>query len=257
MNIAGINRLDVTKILISHWHGDHTVGIIGLLQTIGSSEKPGKIEIFGPEHTKKRMHHLLNAVIFDKKVDLVIKELNPKSKMKFYETEDYYLECAPLAHKVPCLGYAFVEKEKINISKTALKKYKIPVGPELKKIKQGKSIIIKGKKFSPKQLTTITQGRKIVYAVDTRPCKGSYELAQDADIFITDGTYTSKLQDKAEKYKHQTAQEAAQTAAQANVKKLYLTHFSQRYKSTHEIEEDARMIFDKSYCAKDFLKIKM
>jgi len=257
MNITGINRLDVTKILISHWHGDHVVGILGLLQTMGSVETPLKVEIFGPKGTKQRMKHLLASVIFDVRINLEIKELNPKAVFKFYDTEEYYLECAPLSHKTPCLGYTFVEKDRVNISKSALKKYQIPPGPHLTKLKQGKSITIKGKKYSPKMLTSVTKGRKIAYVTDTRPCKSCYDLAQDADVLIADATYTSELQDKASQYKHLTAQEAAQIAARANVNKLYLTHFSQRYKTTQEIEEDARIIFDQSFCARDFLKVKL
>lgn len=257
MNIAGINRLHVTKILLSHWHGDHTVGIIGLLQTIGSTENPGKIEIYGPIETKKRLKHLMDAVIYDNKVELEIIELTPKSKIKILENDDFYIECAPLSHGHPTLGYAFVEKDKHNISKAALKKYKIPEGPHLKKLKQGKDIIINGKKVEAKKVTKKIHGRKFVYLADTRPCKGCYELAENADIVVAESTYTSKLQDKAKKFKHLTAQEAAQIAAQSNAKKLYLTHFSQRYKSTQEIEEDARIIFDNSFCAKDFLKIKL
>lgn len=257
MNIAGINRLDVTKILLSHWHGDHSIGIIGLLQTIGSTEKPVKVEIFGPKETKKRMEHLFNAFIFDNKVELIIKDLNPKAKTKFYETDEYYLECAPLSHKTPCIGFTFVEKDRQNINKAAMKKYEIPEGPHMKKLKQGKTITINGKKIEPKQIIKITKGRKIAYIADTRPCKACYDLAQDADILIAESTYISNLKDKAEKYKHLTAQEAAQIASTANAKKLYLTHFSQRYKSTQEIEEDARVIFDQSFCARDFLKIKL
>ena len=257
MNIAGINRLDVTKILISHWHGDHTVGIIGLLQTIGSQESPRKIKIFGPKDTKKRMYHLMNSVIFDKRIDIEIHELIPKDKIKFFETEDYYLECMALSHKTSCIGYAFVEKDRVNIDKTALKKHKISPGPHLKKLKEGKSITFQGKKYDVNKLTKITKGRKIAYVTDTRPNTSCFEIAQDADILIADSTYTSALQDKAEQYKHMTAQEAAQIAARSHVKKLYLTHFSQRYKTTHELESDARMIFDKSFCAKDFLKVNL
>ncbi len=257
MNITGLKRTNVTKILITHWHGDHVSGIIGLIQTLGNQEKVPVLEIYGPKGTKERMHHMLRAVIFENKVDLKIKELNPHGTDKFYDSKDFYLECARMDHSIPCLAYAFVEKDKLNIDKTKLKEYQIPEGPHLIKIKEGKNISYKGKKISPKMVTNLVSGRKVCYITDTRPNSSCYKIAKNSDILICDGTYAHDLKEKAEKYTHLTAQEAAQIASQSGVKKMYLTHFSQRYKSTQVIEEDARNIFNESYCAKDLMKINL
>ncbi len=257
MNITGIKRTSVTKILITHWHGDHVSGLIGLIQTLGNQEENPKLEIYGPPETKERMQHMLKAIAFENRVEIKIKELDPKNAEKFFENDDFYLECARMHHSIPCLAYAFVEKDRLNISKQKLRKYGVKEGPHLADIKEGKLIIYNGKRINPEMITTEVKGRKITYITDTRPNTNCYRIAQNSDVLICDGTYTHELKDKAEIYMHLTAQEAAQIASQAAVKKLYLTHFSQRYKNTQEIESDARNIFDKSYCAKDFMKVEL
>ncbi len=257
MNITGIKRSAVTKILVTHWHGDHVSGLIGLIQTLSNQERPPTIEVYGPKGTNERIGHMLKAVVFENKVDLRTKELSPKTTEKFYENKDFCLECARMNHSTPCLAYAFIEKDKLNIDKLKLKKYGIKEGPYLAKLKEGETINYEGKEITPEMVTNPIKGRKICYITDTRPNANCHKLAHDSDILICDGTFTHELIEKAEKYNHLTAREAAQIASQSNAKALYLTHFSQRYKSTQEIEDDARNVFDKSYCAKDFMKINL
>ena len=108
MNIAGIKRTNVTKILISHWHGDHVAGLIGLLQTLGNEEELPRLEIYGPKDTKKRMAYLLRSCFFDVAVDLHVKDLKGKKLTRFFENEDFAIECAELEHKIPCMGYVFI-----------------------------------------------------------------------------------------------------------------------------------------------------
>jgi len=258
MNICGIKRSSVTKICVSHWHGEHVSGIIGLIQTMGNSfDHTPRLDIFGPVGTEMRMKHLMQSCIFENKVDIHIHELNPKGVERFFETEDYAIECAPMKHSVPCIAFSFIVKDKLNIDAAKLKKLGIPEGKHLVDIKQGKSIEIDGKKITPEMLTHLVQGKKVTYITDTRPNKFCAEIAEQADILIIDATYVSSLRNKAEQYGHLTAQESASIASLAGVKKLVLTHFSQRYKNTQEIEEDARVVFDNVVCAKDYMKIRV
>jgi len=257
MNITGIKRTKATKILISHWHGDHVSGIIGLIQTLGNNETPPKLEIYGPPGTKVHMNHLMNTCIFDTRVDIKIIELKPKKVERFFETEDFALECAELKHTIPCIGYSFIEKDKIKIKKSYLTKNGIPSGPHLQKLQEGKDIKYKGKLIKAKDATYLVEGKKITYTGDTMPCKQVIALAKNADILICESTFLSKLKDKALKSKHMTAKEAGLIANQSNAKKLILTHFSQRYKSTLELEEEARIVFDNTLSAYDFMKIRL
>lgn len=257
MNIAGIKRTHVTKVLLSHWHGDHVGGLIGLLQTIGNEEMTPRLEIYGPVGTKQRMENLLKTCQFDLSVDIVIKELKPTKKETFCETEDFFLECAQVDHKVSCIGYTLGEKDKRKINMEYLKKKGIPEGPHLRTLQEGKPITWKGKKIAVEKATFLQTGKKIAYVIDTIPCTNAVLLAQDADVLICESTFASALKEKADEYKHMTAKDAALLAQQANVKKLVLTHFSQRYKTTQEIEEDAKTYFPNVVCAYDFMKVNV
>ncbi len=256
MKITGIKRTSVKKILITHWHGDHCSGMIGLLQTLGNEENFPTIEIFGPPGTEERVGHMLKTVVYNEKsLNLKVTELDPKGVETFYDTEEYFLQCAAMKHGTACLAYTFVVKEKLNVDPAKMAKAGVKPGPHLRKVKEGKTIVVAGKKITPEMICTTVKGKKFAYVMDTRPCENAYLIAQDADVLVADSTYTHDLADKARKYHHMTAREAAQVAAQANVKKLILTHFSQRYKSGHPLEEDARTVFDNSFAAKDFMKI--
>ena len=259
MNIAEINRNSVTKILVSHWHGDHVSGIVGLLQTMANKEANPTVDIYGPKGTEEHVKHMIKMVIFDIQINLLVHELNPKKDeiLKVVETEDYIIECASLDHKVPCIGYSFIEKDKLNIDPSKMKKLGIKEGPHLRKIKDGKAITYKGKDVNPEDITYMVPGKKITYIADTGVCENCTKLAEGADLLISESVYASVMQDKAEEYRHLTAKDAAMIASQADAKRLVLTHFSQRYKTVEEIEENAKMIFPNTTCAYDFMKLKI
>ena len=259
MNIAEINRNSVTKILVSHWHGDHVSGIVGLLQTMANKEANPTVDIYGPKGTEEHVKHMIKMVIFDIQINLIVHELNPKKDeiLSVLETEDYIIECAALEHKVPCIGYSFIEKDKLNIDPAKMKKLGIKEGPHLRKLKEGIAIKYKGNDVTPEDVTYLVPGKKITYVADTGVCENCTRLAQDADLLISESVYATAMQDKAEEYRHLTAKDAAMIASHADVKKLVLTHFSQRYKTVEEIEENAKMIFPNTTCAYDFMKLKI
>ncbi|NQU98316.1 ribonuclease Z [Candidatus Woesearchaeota archaeon] len=257
MNLAGINRNKVNTILVTHWHGDHVGGIIGLLQTISDKDNPPKIEIYGPKGTKKRVRHLLDSVVFDgSNLNLNIFELNPKKVETFKEKDDFYLQCAPMEHSTPCVAYSFVEKDKRKINIAKAKKLGLKEGPSLGKLQNEKSVVVNGKKIFPDDISTIKKGRKLTFIFDTIPTENCYEIAENADLLVTEAVYLPKLRENADKYKHLTTQDAGLIANKANVKKLIVTHFSQRYKSGNEIEEDIKTYFANSETAYDFKKVK-
>ena len=252
--IAGISLSKVTKILLSHWHGDHVLGLPGLMQTLSSSDYSSTLEIYGPAGTKKRMEKMFEAFVFDKKLDFAVAEVKTG---KFFENKDYELEAYQLEHGIETLGYRFVEKDRRKVDMKKAKKFGIPEGPLIGKLQQGIEITHDGKKIKPDDVTYLEKGKIFAYVTDTVLCDGCHKTAQDADILVCEATYSSKLVDKSEEYGHMTAKQAGQLANKANAKQLVLIHFSARYKNTQELEEDARNVFDNVICAKDFMKIDL
>ncbi len=254
MKLAGIPFSKITKVLITHWHGDHVLGLPGLIQSMGGSDYQGVLEIYAPKGCKKIFEHMLQGIVFDFRIKVEFIEV---IKRKLFQGKDFSLEALPLDHKIPCLGYSFIENEKRKIEMNKVKKFGIPEGPLIGELQEGKIITFKGKKIHPDDISTVIKGKKITFITDTTVCSNAYELAKDSDLLICESSYASKLQDKALEYKHLTAHDAALIASKSNVKKLMLTHFSARYKNTLEIEEDARTLFDNIICAKDFTRINL
>lgn len=254
IKLAGLKATSVSRLIVSHWHGDHVLGIPGLLQTLGGSDYQGTLHIYGPKGTKERIRKMFDAFVFDDPLELQVHDID---EGKFLETREYFVEAFRLEHTTPCLGYRLVEKNRRRIKVDYVKKLGIPDGPKLGQLQRGQNITWKGQNVSPQDATYIVKGKVFSYVVDTRPCDGAFKAAMNSDLLITEATYTSKLKEKADEYGHMTAADAAQMASHAGVKKLLLTHFSQRYKDTLEIIEDARDYFPDVQAAEDFMKIKI
>lgn len=254
LKICGFKPTKVSKILISHWHGDHVFGIPGLLQTIASSDPQRIVDIYGPKGTKKYMEFMFKGFAEKSNENFKVYEIGKK---RFYECEDYYLEAMELEHGLPCLGFSFVEKDRRKIEVNYVKKLGIPEGPLLGELQDGKNIKWKGKLVKAKDATFIVKGRKLSYIADTVPCKNAVKLADGADLLISESSYTSEHEEKADEYKHLTAKQAGLIANQAGVKEMILTHFSQRYKNINEMKEDVKTVFQDVRLAHDCMKVKL
>jgi ribonuclease Z len=256
MKIAGIPLSKVTRIFITHWHGDHVIGLPGLLFSLGLTiyNYSGTMEIYGPAGTKERLGHIFSAYEYAKNIDIRVHEVKSGTIL---ETDDFRVDCAPLKHGVATVGYAFIEKDTRKMDVKLLKKHGVPLGPMVGKLQEGHVVTINGKKITPDMVSEVVPGKKVAYITDTAACSGAQKLAENSDIVMCESTYTSERTDEARLYSHMTAQEAAQLASQANAKKLILIHFSARYKDITELEQDARDIFDNTQAAKDLMKIKL
>jgi ribonuclease Z len=263
MNIAGINRNKVNYVFLSHWHGDHVSGLIGLIQTVGNQniqneEKP-VLHIFGPRETEERIEHMLKTCIFENKVTLEIHELVPSRNeiITVLNNEDFYVQAAQLDHGIPCLGYGFIEKDTRRMNTNELKKYGLISGPSIGKLQNGETIEHDNKSITPEMVSELKKGIKITIIMDTGLCENAIALAENSDLLICEATYSSELGEKAENYKHMTAKDAALLANNSNAKRLIITHISQRYKTPGEVLDDAKNVYNNVEVAHDFMKVKM
>lgn len=256
---AKINPCKISKILITHWHGDHVLGLPGLLQTLALNEYNKTLKIYGPKGTKQYMDNILKTFSFYGNISLEVNEVSPTKNSKkkgFFETDSFYLSAMKLKHQnTDCNAYSFNEKDKLKLDKEKLKRKKIPQGPHLEKLKQGKDIFIKGKGYKSKNLTFEEKGKKVSFVLDTSYFSGISNFVENSDLLITESAFSSELEDKAREYGHMTASQAASIAKDSNSKKLFLTHVSQRYSKslkTKEILKEAKEKFKNTFLVKDF-----
>jgi len=253
MKHAKVGPAKIKNIYISHWHGDHVIGLPGLIQTLAAGEYSGNLSVFGPEGTEKKLRQLLDVFPFENTFEITARDIKNE---KVLETRDYVVHAKELRHSVKCFGYSFTEKDKVRINTEKLKVLGLSEGPYLKEVIAGKDVKVGTKIVSQKDICTIKKGRKLTYITDTALCNEAIELAEGSDILICEATFGSALKEKAEERLHLTSMDAARIALESRSKKLILFHFSQRYESVSELEEEAKEIFPNTFSAYDLMKVR-
>ena len=250
---AKISPTKITRIMISHWHGDHVLGLPGLLQTISRENPEKKIRIYGPENTKRFISKLMSLFIPKNKLNYEVTEITKKGV--FLKEKDFQISAEKTDHNTHCLGFSLIKtpKRKINLEYT--KKLGLTKDPILGKLQEGKTITYKGKKITPEKGTILTGEQKITIVLDTVYSKKISKLAENSDLLITESTFLDKDKDKAKDHKHLTAKQAATIAKESKSKQLILTHISQRYKEEKQILNEAKKTFKNTKVAKDFLSV--
>ena len=249
---SNLSYMQISKIFITHFHGDHFLGIPGLVQTMQLNDREIPLHIFGPKGINQLVKQLLSLGYFKPNYEIISHEIDEETTLDFNE---YFIKIIRVNHGVPTLGYCLEEKMrpgKFNKSKAL--KLGIPEGPLFSKIQKGQTIILKdGKKIIPEMiLGPPRKGRKIVISGDTRPIDKMVAFANHADVLIHEATFDSSLEEISMEYGHTTASQAAEIAKKANVERLFLNHISPRYLDNKVLEEEAKKVFKKSIVPKDF-----
>ncbi|MGB5596005.1 MAG: ribonuclease Z [Crocosphaera sp.] len=248
----------ITRIFVTHMHGDHIYGLTGLLASSGLAGSGQPIEIYGPPELADYLKACAKYSHF--KLPLGIR-IHPISPGILYEDAEFTVSCGLLKHRIPAYGYRITEKDRpgrFNVEKaTALG---IPPGPVYGELKQGKTITLSdGRRIRGQELCGETEtGRKVIYCTDTVFCEGAIALSEDADVLIHEATFAHQDAQLAFDRLHSTSTMAAQVALAAQVKQLIMTHFSPRYAPGNVLQLDdllneARAIFPHTILARDFM----
>lgn len=253
--IAKLNPCKITRILLTHWHSDHMLGLPGLLSTMALSGYTRKLHIYGPKGTKEFMKDLLRMFNFQKKYEIVVEETNGG---KFFDTDDFYLESEKMSHGIPANAYSFVIKDKLRLDRKKIAKAKLPSGPILKNLKEGKDIVHDGKKFKAKDFLYGEKGKKISIVLDTLINDKIVPFVKNSDVLICDSSFSSENDKEAKEHMHLTSKQDGEIAKKSNSKKLVLTHISQRYDSDNkELLNDAKKVFKNTLLAEDFYELEI
>ena len=261
---AKLSPCKINKILITHWHGDHVLGLPGLIQTLDLSNCEGELIIYGPKGSKENFKNLLAphlgfywevSRVNGNKLNIVVKEID---EGKVFETEDFIIDSKKVEHGCPALAYSFTVKEKKRLDKEKLKKLKIPNSPLLGELAKGKIVEIKGKKIDGKRLIYTESAKKITFVMDTKMNDNAIEISKNSDLLVCESTYSKEEKEIAEKHGHLTSIQSATIAKKAKVKKLILTHLSQRYDEIPKvIVNEAKEIFQNVSSVEDLDKVEI
>ena len=250
---AKVSPMKISKIFLSHYHGDHILGLPGLIQSMNFRGREKKLTIYGP----KGLYDLRDALfnLGYSKIEFPIEFIEIDSET-VESTDEYIIKSQYVNHNVPSLAYSIEELKKPRFLREKAIELGVPVGPDFGRLHNGEEIEVDGKIIKPEQvLGPPRKGNKIVYSGDTTPCKEMVEFAKDSTILIHESTYMTEDADKAEENFHSTSADAAEIAKASNSKELILTHFSTRYKKTDEMLKQAQDVFENTKLANDFMRI--
>lgn len=248
----GFKRLD--RILVTHGHLDHILGIGGLLSTFVRWEALGEIEIVGGAAALERIHDLVFGVVLRGKypdVDIHFRAIEPGL---VYDEGDFTVSAFPVDHRAPgCFGYVFQEKARRPFLPEKAELLDIPPGPWRQDLVDGHVVTLPdGREIHPDQvLGEEKPGTKLVHVGDSGRIDNLYEVCQDADALVIEATYLESERDLAERFGHLTAYQSARLARETDVHHLILTHISRRYRE-QDLMEEAQGLFPRVNIARDF-----
>jgi ribonuclease Z len=247
------------KIFITHMHGDHVLGLPGLLQTMALMDRTKPVEVYAPAGLAHFLDCMRETLQFQLTFEVKVFEVTDSGVI--CDEEEYCVEAARSNHAVTSFAYAFVEKPRAGKFFPEKAKAKgVPKGEAWGALQRGQEYVFSdtGRVVKPEDVAgPQRQGRKVVYTGDTRPFDEFATFAAIADLVIHEATFDDSLTERAVADGHSTPSEAAAQAKAANAKSLVLTHISARYAETSLLLEQAKKIFPNVVVAEDFLELKL
>lgn len=293
--MAKISPMKISKIFISHLHGDHILGLPGLIQSMGFRGRKETLDVYGPTGIAKIFKAIMELGSFNIQFQININEININeanstnnnnnrdnknninendntkldiinynseistlNRFTLIKTDEYIIKFCKGQHNVINLAYSIEEKKKPRFLREKAIELGVNPGPDFGRLHKGQSINVGEKVIEPHQVLGENRtGIKIVYSGDTKPNTNIIDLSQNCDILIHEATFNEADRDKAIENQHSTAKDAAEVAKLANVLNLILTHISTRYINSDELENEAKSIFPKTVIAYDLMVLEL
>lgn len=256
MAFAGIAASQITHVCITHFHGDHCLGLASICQRISLDEVAHPVEILFPETGLVYYERLRRASIYHDRSDIVARPIPVPDggETVVLESGDVTLSIAPLEHRLDCFGYRLKEKDGRRMLPDKLGALGIR-GPHVGELMAAGSLDVGGRRVTVEEVSELRRGQVFAFVMDTRPCEGARTLARGADLLVCESTYLESESEEAHAHYHMTASQAGLLAREAGARRLLLTHFSQRYGHSSAFAAEARAHHDDVVAAEDLLLV--
>jgi len=248
MIYAEVTVTQVTKICVTHFHGDHCLGLAGISQRISLDRVPHEVECYFPRSGRKYYDRLRKASIYHD-----VSKFKPcpiDGPGEVWRDEGLSLRVARLDHGPETFGYRLQEDDGRTMLPDRLREAGVH-GPMIRDLIRDGSIDVDGKTVLLDDVSVHKRGQSFAFVMDTRMCDGAFELAEDVDLLVIESTYLSTEEREARDHGHLTARQAATIAKESGAKRLVLTHFSQRYGSLKPFLKEARELHDDVIAVRD------
>jgi len=249
--MSSLSFMQVQKIFITHFHGDHFLGLPGLVQSMTLNDRKEPLRIWGPRGIRNLMEVLLRIGYFSPGFDVHVEEMEDGSEVDFPE---YTVRSVKMTHNVPSIGFVLQEKDRPGkFNRERAIELGLPEGPLFGRLQRGETVEHEGMTVAPEMvLGERRAGRKIAYSGDTLPSSSFADAATGSDVLIHDATTDASLEEKANEFGHSSSRQAAQIAKDCGARMLFLTHISPRYDDVSTLEKDARDVFENAHVPNDF-----
>jgi ribonuclease Z len=228
MLFAGVTASQITRICITHFHGDHCLGLPGVLQRIALDQVQHVVEVCFPAENREVYGRLRHAALFRDVLNVTERPVDGSGPVA--AASAFRLEARSLSHGVPTVGYRLVEPDGRRMLAGELAARGI-TGPDIGRLQREGRLVVDGQVVTVDQVSEQRQGQRFAFVMDTRLCDGAFALADQADMLVCESTFAATEAEFAREWGHLTAGQAGQLAAQSGARLLVLTHFSQRYES--------------------------
>jgi ribonuclease Z len=257
MAFAALAASAVHRVCVTHFHGDHCLGLGGIIQRASLDRLEHPLHVHFPASGTVYFERLRYASIYHPAAEIVPHPIPEHPRLApIAETDRYTLFAHALEHGVPTIGYRLEEKPGRRFLPERLAQAGVR-GPAVSALARDGAITVAGRTITLDEVSVPRPGAVVAFVMDTRPCAGAVALARDADLLVMEATYTAADQRLADDHGHASAADAARTAVEAGARRLAITHFSQRYASTDEHLRDARAIFSETVALHDFDRLEV
>jgi ribonuclease Z len=251
-----VSFMKITRIFVTHFHGDHFLGLPGLIQSMNFAGRTEPLEIYGPEGTSDMVDTLVSLGYFQAGFEISGHDVDD---YEVVQAKGYSVMAVRTDHTIPSFGFVLEEDVRPGrFNKERAMELGVPEGPLFSKLQSGSSVMVKERTVTPEMVMGDPRpGLRVAFSGDTRPSEHFMESILGCDLLVHEATADASLREKAQEFGHSTAMDAATIASLAGVKTLYLNHFSGRYEDVGLLVEEARNVFPNTFASEDLMVVQV